>query len=180
MRIFRTSFVVLAVVALTACGREEPSAPAPVAGPEAGAARIVDPDSIARGALLFAEHCAQCHGPKGQGHPDWNTPSDGSFAAAPPLNGTGNDWKRSRAELLGIIKNGIKRPDGVAVMPAWKGRVTEQDMQDVMAWFQSLWPADVYARWREANVSGQQAAAPAASAPAARPAPAPASAPVVP
>jgi len=107
-----------------------------------------DPVSVARGAQLFGERCAQCHGPQAQGHPDWQTPSDGSFAAAPPLNGTGNDWKLSRAQLAAIIKNGVRRKtDNADIMPAWKGRLKDGDVEDVINWMQSLWPADVYQTW---------------------------------
>lgn len=149
-------FWVLAVfVLLAACskgGQETGTAtvPAPT-GPH------FDPVSVAHGARLFEERCAQCHGPQAQGHPDWQTPSDGSFAAAPPLNGTGNDWKRSRAELAVIIKNGVRRKtDNADIMPAWKGRLNDSDVEDVINWMQSLWPPDVYQAWSKA-----QGAAPA-------------------
>lgn len=103
--------------------------------------------ALDRGARLFQQHCAQCHGPEAQGHPDWQTPG---VVAAPPLNGTGNDWKRSRAELLAVIQNGVSR-GGVAVMPAWKGRLSEPEIADVMAWFQTLWPPEVYAKWQRTH-----------------------------
>ena len=116
-----------------------------------------DPASVARGAQLFGERCAECHGPKAQGHPDWQTPSDGSFAAAPPLNGTGNDWKLTRAQIATIIKNGVRRKsDNADIMPAWKGRLSDSDVEDVINWMQSLWPPDVYQAWSRA-----QGAAPA-------------------
>ena len=65
---------------LGACSKEgdKPAAPVP-----SMAVRQFDTASITRGARLFEEHCVICHGPQAQGHPDWQTPSDGSFAAAP-------------------------------------------------------------------------------------------------
>ena len=140
--------VATAVLLLAACSKQEPSAP--VSPP--AAVRHFDPASLSRGAALFAERCAQCHGPQGQGHPDWQTPSDGRFAAAPPLDGTGNDWKRSRAELAAIIKNGVRRKsDKVEIMPTWQGRLDERDIEDVLNWMQSLWPAEVYETWNKAQ-----------------------------
>lgn len=106
---------------------------------------------LERGARLFQEHCAQCHGPEAQGHPDWQTPG---VIAAPPLNGTGNEWKRSRAEIVQVILHGAAR-DGVPVMPAWKGRLGTEDVNDVIAWFQALWPADVYNRWKHADAGSK-------------------------
>ncbi len=103
--------------------------------------------ALNRGARLFQEHCAQCHGPEAQGHPDWQTPG---VVAAPPLNGTGNDWKRSHAELVNVIQNGAKR-NGVPIMPAWKGRLTDSEINDTVAWFQTLWPPETYAKWQRAH-----------------------------
>ena len=148
--------VVVVFVLLAACSREESGSTAPVLQ-----MRHFEPESIARGAALFNEHCAQCHGPKGQGHPDWQTPSDGSFAAAPPLDGTGNDWKRTRLELATTIKAGVRRKhDKAEIMPSWKGRLKDRDIEDVLNWMQSLWPAEVYDTWSKA----QQVAIPSPTA----------------
>ncbi len=141
----------LIVAGVTACSKEDShkTAPLPAAsapGPERSGPHF-DPARIARGAALFKEHCSLCHGPRGQGHPDWQTPSDGSFAAAPPVDGSGNDWKRSRVELAGVIKNGVKRQDGTEVMPRWQGRLDDQDVDDVVTWLQSLWAPEVYDKW---------------------------------
>lgn len=135
--------LVLAVLPV-ACGKKE----APPAPKTAAPAVVIEPPvslaALNRGAGLFQEHCAQCHGPEAQGHPDWQTPG---VIAAPPLNGTGNDWKRSRAELVGAIQNGTKR-NGVLAMPAWKGRLSDSEIDDIIAWFQALWPPEVYTQWR--------------------------------
>lgn len=135
---------------LSACSKEDKATP--VAAPPA--LRRFEPASLARGASVFEKNCALCHGPQAQGHPDWQTPSDGHFAAAPPLDGTGNDWKRSRAALAATILNGVKRKtDNAEVMPAWKGRLSEGDVEDVINWMQSLWPAQVYDSWTKTQPS---------------------------
>lgn len=152
-------WLLLGVALLAACGKEGgPAATTAVAPP----APRFDPASLAHGMQLYEANCVQCHGPRGEGHPDWQTPSDGKFAAAPPLNGTGNDWKRTRAELAATIKNGVRRKsDKTDIMPAWKGRFSDRDVDDVINYMQSLWPAEVYEAWSKA-----QAPAPgAASAP---------------
>lgn len=143
--------LLLGLALLTACSKEDKPAPLPTSAP---AVRHFEPVSLTRGAALFEQHCALCHGPQAQGHPDWQTPSDGSFAAAPPLDGTGNDWKRSRADLAAIIRNGVKRKsDNEMVMPAWKGRLKDPDVEDVINWLQSLWPAEVYEAWNKAQAN---------------------------
>lgn len=140
------------VLALAGCERRGPE-PLPPPSPQTGAALETMPTlaELDRGARLFQEHCAQCHGPEAQGHPDWETPG---VLAAPPLNGTGNDWKRSRAELAHVILRGVER-DGAPVMPAWQGRLSEADVNSIIAWFQALWPAEVYDRWQQLQVSAR-------------------------
>ncbi len=135
---------------LLGCNRQEATPPA---SPPIVPSTVESTPSLAalnRGARLFQEHCALCHGPEAQGHPDWLTPG---VVAAPPLNGTGNDWKRSREQLVAIIQNGAKR-NGVLIMPAWKDRLTDPEIADVIAWFQALWPPEVYVKWQRTHVTG--------------------------
>ena len=139
----RIGVFVFVALALSACGKKEPETP--IARNQAD--RLLSTESLFRGVRLYQQHCAQCHGPEAQGHPDWRNPQ---AAAAPPLNGTGNEWKRRKQDMIATIQNGAKR-NGDPVMPAWKGRLGDQDIEDIIAWFQALWPADVYERWRKAN-----------------------------
>jgi mono/diheme cytochrome c family protein len=39
------------------------------------------------------------------------------------------------------------------VMPGWKGRFSERDVEDVLNWMQSLWPAEVYDAWTKAQAA---------------------------
>jgi len=139
----RWSLLLAGIGLLVACGKEEPVAPL-TPGQTA-----FPMESILQGARVYQEHCAQCHGPDAQGHPDWRLPQ---VTAAPPLNGTGNEWQRSKSELAAAILNGAKR-DGVPVMPGWKGRLSDKEVEDVIIWFQALWPAEVYEKWHKANAA---------------------------
>ncbi len=142
--------VLTAMLVLGGCGKKSPEksvteAPA-LASPDVRAFSV---ESLARGAALFQEHCAICHGPEAQGHPDWRNPS---VTAAPPLNGSGNELSRTQQDFVAIVKNGANR-NNQPVMPAWKGRLSDSEIEDLIVWFQALWPTDVYDRWRKANVS---------------------------
>ncbi|MFQ6021967.1 MAG: c-type cytochrome [Acidiferrobacterales bacterium] len=153
--------VIVGTLLLVACEKQsekaEQAAPEPQEMPVATAPAAPEPkqsfsvENIKRGAALYREHCLQCHGPEAQGHPDWQTTSDGTFTAAPPLNGTGNAWKRKKQDMIAIIKNGLAR-NGVPAMPAWKGRLSDEEIEDIITWFQVLWPPDVYERWLKANM----------------------------
>ncbi len=142
--------VVVAALLVGACGKKEPEAPAVKDLTSAlQNNRFFSTESLFQGVRLFHEHCAQCHGPEAQGHPDWRNPK---VAAAPPLDGTGNAWKRRKQDMISIIKNGAKR-NGEPVMPAWKDRLTDQQIEDIIIWYQALWPPEVYERWRKTKVA---------------------------
>ena len=139
--------MIVAALLVSACGKQESETPSRKIG--VGPDRPVSTENLFRGVRLFHEHCAQCHGPEAQGHPDWRNPK---VVAAPPLNGTGNEWKRRQQDMIAVIKNGATR-QGEPIMPAWKGRLTDQEIEDIISWYQALWPAEVYERWRKTNLA---------------------------
>jgi putative copper export protein/mono/diheme cytochrome c family protein len=71
--------------------------------------------SIARGAALYPQHCASCHGPDGHG--------DGPAAAAlaiPPADLTAAHlWMHSDGELFWWLTQGIRAPAGGLAMPGF-------------------------------------------------------------
>lgn len=139
-----------------ACSKEDSASKTDSAELDASGAQetemqsLFDLERVARGARLFQENCAQCHGPQAQGHPDWQRARKEGYAAAPPLNGTGTDISLSRERMVEVIRKGAKRK-GVMVMPAWKGRVDDEQITDIISWYQALWPAETYQLWRRAN-----------------------------
>lgn len=149
--------ILLIATGLAACSKKEDDAPAlpaastpPVAGKVS--VRPFSAESIARGAAVFQRRCAECHGPGAQGHPDWRPKRDDKLVVAPPLNGSGPAARRKKAELKKIITEGISL-GGIPVMPRWNGRLNEGDIDDVITWFQALWPPEVYERWSKAQIA---------------------------
>jgi mono/diheme cytochrome c family protein len=134
------------VILLSGCEKKDADSSGALQAP-LGSDRPLSLESVARGAQLYQEHCAQCHGPEAQGHPDWENPQ---VVAAPPLNGSGNEWKKKKTDLVAVIKNGAKRNND-PVMPGWNGRLSDQEIDDIVTWFQALWPIDVYDRWLKVN-----------------------------
>lgn len=100
-----------------------------------------------RGGKIYSENCAQCHGANAEGAPNWHKRNEDGTFPPPPLNGTGHAWHHSIAVLTDMIKNGSKPGEGN--MPAWKDRLSDEDISVVIQWFQSLWPDPVYAAWYE-------------------------------
>lgn len=136
--------------ALAACERSANVTPrVPQTEPVSSAA-------LETGGRLYADNCAQCHGPIAQGHPDWQNAAAGGYVAAPPLDATGPLPQRSRAALVATIKAGVQR-NGEPIMPAWQGRLSDADIDAILAWVLAQWPAAQYEVWRAANTAAASA-----------------------
>lgn len=101
---------------------------------------------VSQGKPLYQANCAQCHGGFGQGSPDWRKPTDDGRYLPPPLNGTGHAWHHSLDQLRGVIKYG-RGPGVPSDMPAWGEKLSDEEINAVMAWFQSRWPDEIYQVW---------------------------------
>jgi len=121
------------------------SAAAPAEPPKNLAARKLDPTKIKRGEAVYRQNCASCHGPNGEATPGWRNPgADGKYPP-PPLDGSAHAWHHSTETLEEMIRKGS--PGGAGGMPAWDGKLTNQEIDDVIVWIKSLWPDDVYDVW---------------------------------
>ena len=120
--------------------------PVHAAGAE-GSERWYDRPRVEAGREVYSENCARCHGARGEATPDWRKrEADGTFPP-PPLDGTAHTWHHPFKVLARQIKFGA--PAGAGKMPAFRGVLTDEEIINVIAWFQSLWPEDVYAQWWE-------------------------------
>lgn len=139
---------VLAGLALTACDRG-PSGQAGRSGADdAPLDRHLDPAQVARGQAVYTQHCLECHGADGKGQPgDWRIRDADGYFPPPPLDDSAHAWHHPTAALLETIRDGS--PQGQGKMPAWKDRLSEQEMQDVVAYIKSLWSDPVYRLWQK-------------------------------
>jgi len=105
----------------------------------------IDPTRIKQGRDLFLKNCMVCHGFDAEGAPDWRKrDAEGKFPA-PPLNGTGHAWHHPQNALMYTIRNGTKALGGN--MPGWKDKLSEQEIESIIFWFQSKWPDELYQAW---------------------------------
>lgn len=121
-----------------------PSTTAPMAEPINLAPRKLDPGKIKRGEAVYRANCASCHGANGEATPGWRTPSPEGRYPPPPLDGSAHAWHHSTETLEKMIREGSPGPGG---MPPWDGKLTNQQIDDVIVWIKSLWPDDVYEIW---------------------------------
>ncbi len=98
------------------------------------------------GAIIYAEHCAECHGEKAQGQPgDWRQRlADGSFPP-PPLNGSAHTWHHALSLLVSTIDRGGAPVGGK--MPAFESVLDSRQKQQVVAWIQGFWSEEIYQQW---------------------------------
>ena len=107
--------------------------------------RWYDASRVESGGKVYALNCAVCHGARGEATPDWRRrESDGSFPP-PPLNGTAHTWHHPFEVLARQILFGP--PGGGGKMPPFRSQLTDEEVINVIAWFQSLWPDEIYAQW---------------------------------
>jgi len=112
----------------------------------AAAQRWYSSAQVERGASVFAQHCADCHGDSAQGlTEDWRTRlPDGSFPP-PPLNGSAHAWHHPLAQLLDVINTGGIPYGGQ--MPPFEDQLSDDEKSAAIAYFQSFWNDEIYEAW---------------------------------
>ena len=57
-----------------------------------------------------------------------------------------------------MLKQRIREgsPPGVGDMPAWQGKLTEAEIDDVVVYVKSLWSPEVFRRWIEIEMRSMQ------------------------
>ena len=100
---------------------------------------------------MFQQNCAVCHGAQAQGAPDWQRPDASGKYPPPPLNGTAHSWHHPMKVLKRVIKQGTAAQGGN--MPAWEGKLSDKEIDAVIAWFQNKWPDPLYAAWARRNAT---------------------------
>ena len=120
-----------------------------LAAPVQAQNRWYDQADIDKGATLYKQNCASCHGQNGEGTADWKkTDANGNYPP-PPLNGTAHTWHHSKKLLRSTISEGGARLGGL--MPGFKDKLSDKEIDAVIAFFQSKWPDEVYANWAGRN-----------------------------
>lgn len=139
---------------LSACSEQQPATS--MSGTRAGAmhtpvpmpqpvSRPHDFATVMHGGKLFQKNCASCHGQLAQGAPQWQKPDANGKYPAPPLNGTGHAWHHPLAALKATIKRGTVKIGGN--MPAWGDKLSDDDIESIIAWLQAQWPDEIYRNW---------------------------------
>ena len=116
----------------------------------------LEPARLARGATLYAQQCASCHGIDRQGAPNWQELlTDGSLPA-PPHDSSGHTWHHKDELLISIILNGGDL-QSKSKMPAFKDKLSAEDVLAILDFLKSKWgQKEREFQWWMTTVSDQQ------------------------
>ena len=129
--------------------KREPSHKAERYVSESSPERTFNFAQITRGRKLFVANCAVCHGANAEGAPNWRQRGPDGKYPPPPLNGTGHAWHHPMKALRMTIRDGTQKIGGK--MPAWGDKLSDQEIDDIIVWFQSEWPLEIYQAWYKRN-----------------------------
>jgi thiol:disulfide interchange protein DsbC len=119
----------------------------------AAESRWYNQSDMDKGSALFKQNCSSCHGVNAEGTLDWKkTDSNGKYPP-PPLNGTAHTWHHSKDLLRKTILEGGARLGGL--MPPFRDKLSDQDIDDVIAFMQSKWTDDIYQKWASRNSANE-------------------------
>jgi mono/diheme cytochrome c family protein len=111
---------------------------------------------VARGAPLYALHCASCHGAQLQGQPDWTSRDARGRLPAPPHDDSGHTWHHDDEVLFEVTKFGIARhapPGYQSDMPAFGKSLSDDEIIATLAFIKSRWSPAVHAKRTAAGMN---------------------------
>jgi mono/diheme cytochrome c family protein len=110
---------------------------------EGGLLPYTDPQVVAQGRALYADHCAACHGAQLEGQPDWRRPDAEGYLPAPPHDETGHTWHHPDTLLFDITKHGTEAIVGGTYRSNMQGFgdvLGDEEIIAVLAFIKSTWP----------------------------------------
>ncbi len=97
------------------------------------------------GEAIYNASCASCHGPNGEGEPNWKTPKEDGTYPAPPHTVDGHTWHHGDGTLFAIIKGGgdsLNIPNFTSNMPAFAEILNDEEIVAVLDYIKILWPEE--------------------------------------
>jgi mono/diheme cytochrome c family protein len=127
---------------------------APVGAGELTRADASDGSAVQLGEILYAEHCASCHGKSLEGEENWKQELPEGGRPAPPHDQSGHTWHHDDQLLFRITKLGPRAFDTggyVYRMPAFERLLDDDEIWAVLAFIKSTWPNEAQAYQRQLN-----------------------------
>ena len=122
-----------------------------------GATPSVDPALQQAGRAVYQQHCASCHGERGEGAADWKRPGPGGVYPAPPHDSTGHTWHHADGLLYRIVASGTARTLRDTMvgprygMPAFDSTLSPQQIHAVITYLKAAWTPEQRRHQAEAS-----------------------------
>ena len=97
----------------------------------------LDPELIAQGEPLYAQHCASCHGTNLEGVPDWKIIQPDGKLLPPPHDSSGHTWHHPDELLLSVIAE--EGDPSISDMPGFLDVLADEEMIAVLTFIKSSW-----------------------------------------
>ena len=98
---------------------------------------------LQRGAVVYADYCASCHGANLEGQPNWRSRMPNGKLPAPPHDANGHTWHHPDRQLFAITKYGSAAIIGnnyESDMAGFGESLSDDEIWDVLAYIKSQWP----------------------------------------
>ena len=99
---------------------------------------------VMQGKIVYAEHCASCHGENLGGEANWRQRKPSGRLPAPPHDETGHTWHHADKSLFNLTKYGpqyVAGPGYQSDMPAFDGVLSDDEIIAAMSFIKSTWSA---------------------------------------
>lgn len=113
-----------------------------------------DEDAVALGKILYAQHCASCHGANLEGQFNWRKRQPNGRLLAPPHDATGHTWHHDDQHLFAITKFGTAAVVGgnyETDMRGYEDELSDREILAVLGFIKSTWPKIVQKRHDDIN-----------------------------
>ncbi len=109
---------------------------------------------VSRGAALYEDFCASCHGKNLEGQDNWRQRNKDGTLPAPPHDETGHTWHHADKLLFDYIKKGgqaLAPKEFKSGMPGFSDDLRDGDIWAILSFIKSRWPENV--RDRQATLN---------------------------
>ena len=115
-----------------------------------------DKQVVMQGQQLYTANCASCHGKNLEGQPDWQSRDAAGLMPAPSHDKSGHTWHHADELLFELTKFGLSKVVGAdykSNMPAFKDRLSDQEIIAVLSYIKSTWPPEIIANHANINAA---------------------------
>ena len=114
-----------------------------------------DTTLVNTGRNVYEMACANCHGSKLQGQPNWRVRDARGYLPAPPHDPSGHTWHHPSKQLFNMVKFGLQHyagPDYKTTMPKFERSLSDEQIIAVLSFIKSTWPEEIRAKHNEIDM----------------------------